>query len=728
MNVSFFAIGYFLKFFASLLLEVFDVIAYSLVSFSYSIFYAISKVDIFGTPGGKDLFNHITERIYQTISIVMIFVFAYYLIMLIIDPDGKSGKSATQLVKQTIISILLIIILPTIFGYLSVFQQHVLDNHTIEALILDEGGTLGTDPGQQIAMMLFSSNFHPENTQYSDYFDEKGEFIGKDDIQVAIDVCKKGGGDDETAGNPETCEAYAGALNTWYQNYTSGQNGLKRTLMTSIAPLALNDTLQLAINEEGGMYYGWILSVITAVIAAWFFISFAIDLGVRAVKLGVLQLIAPIPVLMNVFPAGKKTFDAWFGQLKKTYLELFVRLAIVFLAVTLIQLVPSFWNIIWDSNDGVPGGIATQCLANILLILGILKFAKDCPQLFKDVFSSNSGMFAGMNFKPGIKKNLESNEYGMKAGAIGVGAIGGGIAATYQSFKNRYSVLKENNDNASDNHSHIGLRSAGYALKDLPRGIIAGGKGGYKNRTGKVSLQDTANAATRGSASGVAAYNANENLGANFGERVSNRIRNRGENITENVSEFRDAIIGAQVNANIASDSLKEMNDYLKKYTELAKKTMDSLDNELKTLKDELLRNGTAKYADENGNLQTYTSKEQLETLFKEKKRKAITKAVNGEYKEAANTYMATMLKDLSKNMANISSDNAKLLNKKVESLGLTTVDQLIKKLSDKNHTATVQEIGVLQDVSKEMGRQQQNIIITSQIKQQEKESKKESK
>ncbi len=724
MNMPFFALGYILKGFASILLEVFDVIAYSLVSGAYSVFYAISKVDIFGTPGSESLFNGITERIYQTLSIVMIFVFAYYLIMLIIDPDGKSGKSTTQLVKQTIISVLLIIILPTIFGYLSLFQQHVVTNNTIGAIILGQSGTQDRDPGQQIAMMLFSSNFHPENTQYADYFDESGKFIGE---SAAIDRCKQGGGAG-AEGNTETCEAYGHALAVWNESYENGTDGLLRTLRTSIAPLALNDTLQLSINEEGGMYYGWVLSTLTAVIAAWFFISYALDLGVRAVKLGVLQLIAPIPVLLNVFPMGKKTFDSWFGELKKTYLELFARLAVVFFAVELIRLVPSFWHIIWDSNDAVPGGIMTQSLTNIILILGILKFAKDCPQLFKDIFSSNSGLFAGINFKPGVKKRIEENEYAMKAGAIGVGAIGGGVASAYQSYKKRYADLNNRPENASANHSNLGIRSAAYALKDIPRGVISGGKGGYKNRTGKLSVQDAANATTRGSAAGVAAFNANENLGSTIVERTKNRIAGRGEVIVENVSDFGQAFIGAQVNANIASDSLKTMNDFFKKYTDLAKKQTDALDNTFKTLKDEILRNGSVNYEGVrySNNPLDPNNLDALDKLIKKQKREKIAKAVTGDYKEAANTYMASMLKDLSKNMANISSENANKLNAKLAPLGLTSVDQLVRQLSDKNHMTTVEEIGVVQELSKEMGRQQQNIIIANQVKQQEKESKKD--
>ena len=41
----------------------------------------------------------------MVLSVVMVFIFAYQLIMLVIDPDGKGKGAMSQVVKDTLISL-----------------------------------------------------------------------------------------------------------------------------------------------------------------------------------------------------------------------------------------------------------------------------------------------------------------------------------------------------------------------------------------------------------------------------------------------------------------------------------------------------------------------------------------------------------------------------------------------------------------------------------------------
>ncbi|MDE5630170.1 MAG: hypothetical protein K2I70_01070 [Bacilli bacterium] len=109
MLVTLIANNWFINILAAFFISLLDTVAYTLLAAGYNIFYAVSQIDIFGTPGGESVYEEITTKIYTALSVVMVFVFAYYLIMMIVDPDGGKGKTTSALVKETIIAFITVI-------------------------------------------------------------------------------------------------------------------------------------------------------------------------------------------------------------------------------------------------------------------------------------------------------------------------------------------------------------------------------------------------------------------------------------------------------------------------------------------------------------------------------------------------------------------------------------------------------------------------------------------
>lgn len=471
MLVTLIANNWFINILAAFFISLLDSIAYLLLAAGYNIFYAVSQIDIFGTPGGESVYETITTRIYSAISVVMVFVFAYYLIMMIVDPDGGKGKATSALVKETIIAFITVILLPTVFRYMSLFQKHVITNNTIGNIILGSAGTSGNeniDYGKQVSLIVFTSFYHPEGTAYADYFENDGQMV--DD---PMGVCTGGGA------NNSVCEAWVKGLQEWKEDPGIG----------AVDKISKKSKLYNTTNDEGGMYYMWIITTVVGIVAAWFFFSYAIDVGTRCVKLGFLQLIAPVPVLMKIFPTGKKTFDSWFAELKKSYLEIFLRLAVIFFIVQLCTMVPDFISAVWDSGSGVSGGFLTRALATVCLILGLLKFAKDAPQLFKTIFASGGGLFAGMDWKPGMKRRVSENEYAMK----GIGATTGAIGGIGSSLMAGWNAYKRMDPEGSIGKFGAGAYAAYSGIRNLPRGIISGAKAGLKNSPKELSGKNLMN-------------------------------------------------------------------------------------------------------------------------------------------------------------------------------------------------------------------------------------------
>ncbi len=767
MLVTLIANNWFINILAAFFISLLDSVAYTLLAAGYNIFYAVSKINIFRPgSGGEAVYTEITTKIYTALSVVMVFVFAYYLIMMIVDPDGGKGKSTSALVKETIIAFVTVILLPTVFGYMSIFQDHVITNNTIGNLILGGSGGENGDFGDQVALIVFTSFYHPEGTSYSDYFSNEGEYIGVED---AKSVCSGGGANDTV------CDAWAEGLQEWVDD----------TSWSAISPISKRSKLYNTTNDEGGMYYMWIITTVCGVVAAWFFFSYAIDVGTRAVKLGFLQIIAPVPVLLKIFPQGKKTFDSWFAEIKKSYLEIFLRLAIIFFIVKLCTRVPMFIDAVWDSGDDISGGFLTKALATVCLILGLLKFAKDAPQLFKTIFASGGGLFAGLDWKPGMKRRVSENEYAMKGIGGAVGLAAGGVGAGVMAFRNAYKK-------ASDDSGDVGKGgaiAAGLAsgLRGFGHGAFSGARNGLKNSPTEFSGKSLLNAANSGVSAGQAAEVKASNNREQYGgilhplQSIDRHMSEFGENIKDGWHNVGSTLSGEKLN-NAAVDTIKKATENMDAVIKL--KDVTNIDNAMKKLEEEIRTKGFVKYGDkyysldgssvdvgdgksnvENhrarygdravnadghyfnpatgdydhnynpNNDRTFSSKKMVNTakigdlknIFNEQKNQELADAINKSYHEGASTYMANVAKQLSRELGNLGTANIEKINKKISDGGLTfkdshgtvrnveNINDFLTKMSTLNEELSANDIKVLKDVKNTMSDINKNIIITQQ-------------
>ena len=248
------------------------------------------------------------------------------------------------------------------------------------------------------------------------------------------------------------------------------------------------------------------ISMIVPLVFVVILLSFTIDVAVRAVKLAVLRLIAPIPIISYMDPKGSKdsAFNSWVKTLTSTYLDLFIRLAAVYFAIFLIQdMIVN--GVVINHGSGVIGIISL-----ILIWIGIFVFAKQAPKFIKDVLGlkGESGkLFGGLG----------------QALALGT-AVGGivGSAATH------YRTAKKENAELHEGSSFNGLRNAGAAVV----GAISGGYTGAKAFTAKdATAQSVLSAISKSNATRVAHSTAGGRLKSNAynlftGESLSSRGNN----------------------------------------------------------------------------------------------------------------------------------------------------------------------------------------------------------
>lgn len=460
---------------------------YSIIELLYKVFVAVANVNLFG----EDVFNKIVKRVYIVMAIAMLFIFAYNLVLMIINPDDKkSTGQMTKMIKETIISLVLIVLLPTIFNYMSIFQRHVLDSNILGQIILgDVGGIASKDELTTYCEKYKKYTIIEDKTDIgdrrynwgyvvggtaggavagagvgaligggagliaslSDYFLQESKSPNDELYKGCLLFNAKSASSRGAATIAPTIfsafyhptkygyfecadfiENGVGKYNSYTSNYIKTDDDKKMCsyYYYSVNMAKFTGSIS-AFNEESYFYskvkkdegtfeFNYILALVAGVLAVYMFACYTMSIGVRVAKLGFLQIISPLTVMMRIIPKKKEAiYDKWQKMLLDTYLDVFIRLLIIYFALFSISLVPDVIHTLFSSFEG--GGIIgalVNSLACVIVILGILKFAQDAPGLFKEFFGG-SGSFALKS----PKKQLSENKIAMG----GVNALRGGI-------------------------------------------------------------------------------------------------------------------------------------------------------------------------------------------------------------------------------------------------------------------------------------------------------------
>lgn len=457
-----------------------DGVIYDFVCYVYEIFYALADINIFS----NDAYNEITQKIYVILGLVMLFVLAYSLLKAVINPDdyAKGEQSITKLIPNVLISLAIIVLLPTVFEFAMNFQHAVLTNNTIYNLFLDENevdsASTTVEPGRETAFYTFSAFFYPSE-----------EFCSSDDGGNTTDInaCK------------ENVKSNGGK---WYWPPSWGNkeislSQLDSSILSGEASFRNYTQFSDAVSENEATYT-FIVSTVAGIYILYVLLNFCFDMAVRVIKLAFYQLIAPIPVICRILPGGKfkDTFNTWVKQTVSVYLEVFIRIFVMAISVFLIDLVVRYF----DSGELTAQignvGFVQKLIIQALLIMAVVIFMKQAPKLIGDLFKLDTG---GM--KLGLMDKLAMG------GALTAGAVAGGGATMFA--RNTVSGFRKMGTNFKEAK---GIGKVGAIAGGLigTAGSVAAGTVSGAARSGKAGLKaknfkDMAGAASTGAAGAGAA-------------------------------------------------------------------------------------------------------------------------------------------------------------------------------------------------------------------------------
>ena len=374
----------------------------------------------------QSVITEFANRIYIILGLVMLFKIIISFIQILINPDKMDDKEqgVGNILMRVVISLLLIVLVPSIFSLARQLQSYIIP--IIPKVVL------GTEAGSTDGDMMNTSGRAMAFYSYTAFFTYNTGCVD-------------------------------GSI------YGTGNNDPTVVTVYDVGTAVEHITDKCAESSDGYRYkYDWPMSMIVGIYLVFMLVQIAVAVAIRAIKLGICEFIAPIPIASYIDPkTSKQAFDNWVSTSIKTYLDLFTRLIVVYFVVFVFMIIVA--DETFDTILASVGGDTTrQALVVIAIIIGLLQFAKQAPKFISDMLGVKEGMgdIGGMFKGEGLK--------GI-AGALGTvgAAVGSGIGNARYAWQNRD---KNHNIRSLFSAGARGLAGAGAAT--VRGGLaVANGKG-----------------------------------------------------------------------------------------------------------------------------------------------------------------------------------------------------------------------------------------------------------
>lgn len=330
---------------------------YPLIGQLYNVFYKM------GLLFYNDTFQSVYNRISLILGIFMVFRVTFWLIEILVNPDKMTDKekNPSKIIVKVLVSIVMLAITPTIFKYAFRIQYEVVNSHSIEKLIVFNSSNISDNVGRELSGNLFSN-----------FYSLRDEKKPTNECAFAVDPMK----------------GYVTQLKEKGELYMSSN-----CLNSVVDTFSDKEDATIKVYE---LNFNGLYATLVGCVVCWLLLMYCISVGTRYVQLIFLQIIAPIPIMCYVTPGKDNMFDKWVKQCTVTYLDLFIRVAIISFAMLLCQVIFSDGNIL--SIPNFEGG----WIARIAIVLGLLTFAKKAPDLIQELLPKSvtkaSGDF-GLSWK-----------------------------------------------------------------------------------------------------------------------------------------------------------------------------------------------------------------------------------------------------------------------------------------------------------------------------------------
>lgn len=342
---------------------------YSVLEKLSQLFFDVSVVQLLDDAS----ISAIYQRVGLILGLFMLFKLTFSFIQMIVDPEQVTDKEKGigNIIKKILVVILLLGMTPIIFKTGFALQEAIIKDNTIGRIILGDEASNTSELGKTFTVNLYTS-FADEDKR--EEF-TNGLLTNNDNIKL---------------------------------DYSDMDDYLKKSPGTGV----------------GNAFF----CLLVGCVAFWMFLMYTISTGLRVVQLMFLELISPVPIISYLSSKKETGLQTWIKQCIATYLDLFIRMAILYFSVLLLHIIVSNNTSAMISSSI---GDSSNTLIKIILVLGVLLFMKKAPQLIEELLpglkTKASGDF-GLGLKsrtdmPGLARRAIGGLLGAPVGGVGNAAV-----------------------------------------------------------------------------------------------------------------------------------------------------------------------------------------------------------------------------------------------------------------------------------------------------------------
>ena len=399
-----------------------DGVLYSLLDNAYDLVIKLSTAELLKPATIKSL----TGNLYIIFGVVAFFRLALLLVNAIIDPEklNEKGKGLSNIFFRVVGMVILLAVTPFLFEKSYDLQEKIVgadaSKNIIFKTILGNNANIASSDNSNAGKSLQNIALSSLITIDENYLvngDQcnigKKNSKGKDCGFYPLTCVSNGDG----TCTPQGGYVYDGSTCDWAncQNAVDTYNEMYVNEDMSPSKLASYVGVSKKIEDENGekqevyVYnYMFIITGVVGVAMTYIIISFAIDIAVRMFELIVLEILSPLFIATFVDPKSAQSgpFKNWLSAVGKSYVSLYIRLAIIALMVLLVSIINQ--SKMFQSMGDVSGW------AKIFMVIGLLIFAKKAPKWIGDMIGiKGDGGLGGLSI-------------GKKLGGM---ALAGGLAS-----------------------------------------------------------------------------------------------------------------------------------------------------------------------------------------------------------------------------------------------------------------------------------------------------------
>lgn len=319
-----------------------------------------------------DIAESVIHNCYIIVGIFALFRIALVLINTIIDPDKFTDKNTNigNMLSRIVIVVVLLVSVQFVFDKSRDIQSQILENNYISKLLIGtsitgNSASSSDNAGAYIKDMVIRSLIYPDDrvatSQTTTSTAEDGTETSTTEY-TCIDTS------DSTCTNAVTAwnnDASFLTLETYVSSYIKGSN-----------------------DETIWIYkYTPFIMLITGLFVTYVLLSFTIDIAIRTVELAVLEILSPFFIVTYIDPKSSSNgpFKRWLSACGKTYVSLFIKIAIICLMIFFISKI----NDLFDATK-VDGGFLS--MTKLLMLIAVLIFAKRAPKWLGDMIGIEGGL------------------------------------------------------------------------------------------------------------------------------------------------------------------------------------------------------------------------------------------------------------------------------------------------------------------------------------------------